>query len=57
MDNKIHIGLSTDDNYVDFAMIVIRSVARFHPQNGKPLVFHIFTNGHWCPVNSFLRFF
>ena len=45
MDNKIHIGLSTDDNYVDFAMIVIRSVARFHPQNGKPLVFHIFTNG------------
>lgn len=42
---KIHIALATDDNYLDFAMVVINSVAHFHPAGALPVVVHLLTSG------------
>ena len=34
MDNAIHVAIATDDNYVDFALIVVNSIMRFHSTSG-----------------------
>ncbi len=44
MEDAIHIVIDTDENYADFALIVINSIVHNHPVTGKKLCFHIFTN-------------
>jgi lipopolysaccharide biosynthesis glycosyltransferase len=44
LNNKIHIALATDDNYVYFALIVLTSIVLNH-SDGTPIVVHILTGG------------
>lgn len=44
MQDGIHIALATDDNYVDFALIVLTSIV-LNYKGDLPLAAHIMTNG------------